>query len=69
MKCDLGIVGYLISLSFLLKLDLCLCVWVCVCVCMFLCPVCIKVIGELKIIENVVYLLFICGGYQESKLF
>ena len=36
------------------------------CVCVFVCPVCIKVLGEYKTIETVVY-LFICGVYEGSK--
>ena len=44
----------------------CVCVCVCVFVCLSVCPVCIKVLGEHKTIENVVY-LFICGVYQEIK--
>ena len=37
-------------------------------VCVFVCQVCIKVLGEQKTIENVIY-LYICGVYQESKQF
>ena len=44
--------------SLLLKLDLC------VFVCVFVFPVCIKVIGEWKTIENVVYPL-ICGVIEK----
>ena len=54
----------MIWLSLLLKLDCCM-LYV---VCLFVCPVCNKVLGESKLLINVVY-IFICGVYQECKNF